>query len=246
MPLIDSPRLTARDRDAWRDLERYDRALATTARARRLAATATATIHDFHATAPCSLSVSWGKDSMVVAHLVAETRLPIPFVFVRVAAGENPDCDAVRDAFLTRYPHVDYREHLDEETAARRFGYQPTDPERPGVSLPKLRIGPYITGLRAEESATRAASIKAWHGITTKNTCRPIAFWTAVDVFAYLAGHDLPVHPAYAMSHGGHLDRRWLRVSSLGGTRGADRGRTEWEYAYYGDILQAAKRTETP
>lgn len=58
-----------------------------------------------------------------------------------------------------------------------------------------------------------------------------------MDVFAYLHKHDLPVHPAYAMTMGGFYDRRWLRVSSLGGLRGADRGRAEWEQQYYGDIV---------
>lgn len=62
-----------------------------------------------------------------------------------------------------------------------------------------------------------------------------------MDVFAYLAARDLPVHPAYAMSHGGRLDRRWLRVGSIGGTRALGRGRMEWESAYYGDVITAGR-----
>lgn len=60
----------------------------------------------------------------------------------------------------------------------------------------------------------RAMSI-GHRGTTTQNTCRPIGRWTAVEVFAYLARHDLPVHPAYALTYGGQLDRRWLRVHPL-------------------------------
>lgn len=79
--------------------------------------------------------------------------------------------------------------------------------------------------------------IARW-GEAGPGACRPIGRWTAVDVFAYLRRHDLPVHPAYAMSCGGHYDRRWLRVSPIGGITQAHRGRADWERAYYPDIVE--------
>lgn len=68
--------------------------------------------------------------------------------------------------------------------------------------------------------------------------CRPIGRWTAIDVYAYLHRHDLPIHPAYAMSFGGQLDRRWLRVSPIGGLSQAHKRRADWEEAYYPEIVR--------
>lgn len=74
------------------------------------------------------------------------------------------------------------------------------------------------------------------HGVATSRTCRPIGWWSSADVWAYLARHDLPVHPAYAMTLGGRLERDRIRVHSIGGEDGASFGRVEWEDRYYGDL----------
>lgn len=78
-------------------------------------------------------------------------------------------------------------------------------------------------------------------GDASTNAARPIGRWKATEVFAYLHKHNLPVHPAYAMSNGGAHDRRWLRVHALGGVTGADRGRSDWEEAYFGDVIHASR-----
>ena len=59
----------------------------------------------------------------------------------------------------------------------------------------------------------------------------------ALETFGYLAAHDLPVHPAYAMLGGGRWERDRIRVASLGGRRGDGIGRAEWEREYYSDVL---------
>ena len=56
--------------------------------------------------------------------------------------------------------------------------------------------------------------------------------------FAYLAQHDLPVHPVYAMSMGGVIDRSKLRVASLRGRSGTGMGRREWEDLYYPEFMK--------
>jgi hypothetical protein len=40
------------------------------------------------------------------------------------------------------------------------------------------------------------------------------------------------------MSMGGTIDRNHIRVSSVGGKRGSNMGRAEWEKLYYPDILE--------
>ena len=44
--------------------------------------------------------------------------------------------------------------------------------------------------------------------------------------------------------HGGRLDRRWIRVSTIGGIRGADKERADWETTYYPDIVLKGKTNE--
>lgn len=244
MPLIDSPRLSDLDRQAWARLERYDARLAARLPLDEMADKARQVIRDFAAAGPCYVSVSWGKDSVVVAHLAATSGVRLPMVWVRVRRWENPDCPAVRDAFLAEYgDRVDYREYVVSASAARWWepGAEVESvsrrTSRAGFTLAEKDFGPrHISGIRAEESRVRRIAQARW-GHASDAACRPIGDWTAVQVFAYLHRHDLPVHPAYAMSYGGRLDRRWLRVSSLGGVRGADRGRAEWERHYYRDVV---------
>ena len=243
--LVDSPRLTRADRAAWDRLARYDRALAGRLPLEEMADRARGVIRDFVAAGPCYASTSWGKDSTVLAHLVATCGVDVPLVWVRVERWENPDCLPVRDQFLAQFPQMRplYEEIEVEATAPRWWETGAEDSSsaartsRGGFTIAESRHGArHISGIRAEESRVRRIAQARW-GDASERACRPIGEWSAVDVFAYLERFGLPVHPAYAMSHGGKMDRRWLRVSSLGGLRGADRGRSEWESSYYPDVV---------
>jgi hypothetical protein len=61
-------------------------------------------------------------------------------------------------------------------------------------------------------------------------------------VFAYLYGRGLPVHPAYAYSRGGLLDREEIRTTAIGGRRGRNVGRLTWERTYYPEIVHRMER----
>lgn len=232
--LIDSPRLTPEDRAAWARLERHDTRLGGHVDLRR-AGVALWVLADF-ARAPCYCGVSWGKDSLVVAHLcarLAEQGGPvIPLVWVRVEPLANPDCALVRDAFLVRFEGYPYAE-IETQCAHNGIGWVPKGTLERGFAEARDRFGArHVSGIRGEESGGRARRMRT-HGETSSNTCAPIGWWTGPEVFAYLHYHDLPVHPAYAMSFGGALDRTRLRVSSLGMHRGSGHGKIEWERAYY-------------
>lgn len=176
--------------------------------------------------------VSWGKDSVCVAHMVAllarDGGPMVPLVWV-VVPGCNPDCPAVRDAWLRRYPDHQYEEiHVERgrlrasevgfAEAARRFGAR------------------HVSGVRADESRVRRLRHAKW-GHSTERTCAPLSEWSGRDVFAYLHHYDLPVHPAYAMNLHGTLERESLRVASIGGDRGVGMGRREWEERYYPEVV---------
>jgi phosphoadenosine phosphosulfate reductase len=251
--LIRSPRHTAADLAAWERLERYDRALATSPRLARLEERAIDVIRAFAAAGPCYAGVSWGKDSVVVAHLVLRADVGIPIAWFPAGRVENPDCALVRDAFLAMHPGIDYREieaagdmlpafapgdELVSGEAGAHVGHDGYQAEFERVS--RLLGRRYISGVRAEESGIRKLRMRI-SGVAGRNTCRPIGWWKGEDVFAYLAKWDLPIHPAYAMSFGGALDRRTLRVSTIGGERGRRFGRREWEARYYPETLAVAE-----
>lgn len=242
--LLDSPRLTPADRDAWERLEHYDRLLSADPALDTLADKARETITQF-ATEPCYASTSWGKDSTVMTHLLATTDVVVPLVWVRTEHYENPDCEFVRDAFFAMHPHMRDRYHEIVAPATSRRWWDDDDGGhkdssrtlKGGFAIAEKRFGArHISGIRGEESRIRTMVQARW-GDAGPSACRPIGQWLATHVFAYLYRENLPVHPAYAMSMGGSKDRRWLRVSSIGGVRGADRGRAEWETYYYPDIV---------
>lgn len=136
------------------------------------------------------------------------------------------------------------------------------DPSKIIGAWPPHYVADAIATARAEgwqagrEAAERAAAESGArrrhmlvHGVETRRTCSPIVRWSTADVWAYLYQRGLPVHPAYAMSYGGHLDRDWLRVSPLAGERAAECyedgsgfGRLEWERRYYGWRLAEIER----
>lgn len=234
--LISSPRHTREDLRVWADHERMDKRLFAAGGTKALEGTAVKALCEFFMAGAGYISVSWGKDSVVVADLAARVYDEIgspPVVWFPAGAIENPDCILVRDAFLAMHD-VDYheveaalsRDHSDGsighdgaqvefERAAKRFGRR------------------YVSGVRAEESSTRRMTMGT-HGLVSSNSCRPIGHWNHHQVFAYLAGRDLPVHPAYACTMGGAIDRGVIRVSTIGGERGRRFGRAEWERFYYG------------
>lgn len=237
--LIRSPRHTARDLARWAQLEQADAIQAQRVNWKRKGQEAIDVMGRF-AEEPCYVGVSWGKDSVVVAHLA--TQLGLPLVWVRTQHVENPDCPLVRDAFLERFPgpymevtvptHYDQDGNLQPASGTLRIG---------GAMLTAQGMpARYISGVRAQESGARAARMKSY-GFTTDSTCAPIGWWKTWEVWAYLHLHDLPIHPAYACTNGGMLDRDRLRVAPLsrpGVTQrlrggGYGHGRYEWECLYY-------------
>lgn len=102
--LIPSPRHSPEDLAAWEAAERNDvrRWLGERRRLERMAEAAGAVVA---AVGDAFCGVSWGKDSVVVAHLVRLHAPAMPLVWVRLPGGwDNPDCEAVRDAFLADWP----------------------------------------------------------------------------------------------------------------------------------------------
>ena len=231
--LIASRRHSRADLDAWAVHERTDALNVEQWRTKlpAMADRAVDTIAAWASEGNGYCGVSWGKDSVVVAHLVARARaergVDVPLVWVRIDEHEQPDCPLVRDAFLAAH-QLDYHE-VHAPIGSRRMSAA-------GFRLARQQYGErHISGVRAEESATRRMLV-AQLGVDGGKHLRPIARWTADHVYAYLHAHDLPIHPAYACSLGGRLERGRIRVGALGGHRGEGHGRAEWEQRYYPEV----------
>lgn len=236
--LIRVPEHTERDLDAWERGEKLDRAIAASALHKRRVARSVAALEQFVAKpGGCYCGVSWGKDSVAVAHLVATVCQQVPLVWVRVEPICNPHCTIVRDAFLGMFPAIHYDE-ISSDCWRDNSGWHASGTLERGFSEAEKRHGKrHISGIRSQESAMRKRRCMMF-GESSETTCAPLAWWTSEDVFAYLYAHGLPAHPAYAMSMGGAIERGRLRVSSLGGQRGTGHGRTEWEQRYYPDRMR--------
>ncbi len=239
--ILTSKRHTADDLALWREHYAADRVCGVepSKLAKSLAA-----IERFVASGPAYISVSWGKDSVVAAHLVHRVNRNIPIINFR-CTNRNPDCDRVRDAFIHRalYPvdyeevEVDYSDLHGRNLPAHELNKLTDERWHKAIRQVGSRFdGRHVLGIRADESHGRRVRCYLW-GHNSPNGCAPLAWWTAADVFAYLATWDLPIHPAYAMLGGGRWEREWIRVAEIGDTKGRGNGRDEWEKSYYGDIL---------
>jgi phosphoadenosine phosphosulfate reductase len=186
----------------------------------------------------CYAGVSWGKDSVVLADLVYRVAREAPLVWVRVEPVKNPDCEVVRDAFLRGHPGARYEEiEVQCEREPEKNWWHVRGTLERGFAIAERRFGArHVSGIRADESGIRTLRMRK-HGEVTGNTCAPIGWWDAWDVWAYLTTLYLPVHPAYACSMDGLLEQGRIRVASLGGAKGTGHGRAEWETRYYGREL---------
>ena len=233
MPLLRSPRFQPGDLAAWKEASAADHGVASTTRHRRLVESTEERMVRWSRDRSGVVSVSWGKDSVVLAHMASQL-LDWPLMYRRIWPLDSPHTTSVRDEFLAHYP-VRYHEVFSVVAPPRG----PVE-HRTAVRASRRRaiklFGPCrIMGVRAAESPDRELFRAATDG-ETKHTLSPMIDWTAVDVWAYLAHHDLPIHPAYGFSLSGAIARDQLRVSALGGERGRGHGRHEHEAVYYPEL----------
>jgi len=154
------------------------------------------------------LALSWGKQSIVLAHLIYQLRPETPMVFLR--SWESfllHDYERV----MQQFPFdINYREHFKDNVSWNDWDWQTTRdygsediqnmadecfPEWDGV----------IMGLSKDESVARritcSISNTEWRTIfrykNGKHRCTPIQFWSIHDLSAYIATNEITLLSTY-------------------------------------------------
>lgn len=233
--LIQSHRHRPADLEIWREQEAADCEAANHARLYRLEREAVECIREF-SQQPCYMSVSGGKDSSVMWSLAHLANCGIEAWHLDTKPLGDDHVWEVFGELQKRFPlpfHVVTNWCRRDES-----GWHATGTFEAGMKeiVSQAAAGRYICGVRADESGVRKISCR-YHGKTTNVSCRPLAWWTAMDVYCYAAVRGVALHPNYAMNGGGRWPRERLRVAFLGLRHGEQFGRGEWEREYYGDVL---------
>lgn len=144
------------------------------------------------------VACSWGKDSVVLAHLVQQVDSSVLlFHDGSVDEDEQDNYAQVRSTFLERFP-MPYKGIVRGYNDGSGGGLYEQLPDLPVVFL----------GLRAEENRERKLSLrrygimhqyKSHSPLHPRGTwrCCPLACWKWIDVWAYIISADLPYLSAY-------------------------------------------------
>ena len=236
--LIPSERHRSEDLSLWAEMEAADYVHGERLERSGKIARSLDAIVQFSAGGACYAGWSGGKDSTVLAHLIWRAAVGVPLFHVNAHPVANPDVPRVRESLLPLISGTEYR--TVQITYDCPLTNSADDSNRFFAAF-RYAGNRYISGIRADESGGRVIRMRRY-GLMSKNTCAPLGWWTAADAFGYLAHHNLPVHPAYAMLGGGRWERHQIRVDELAGAGGDSLGRKEWEAEYYGDVLRRLDR----
>ena len=202
-------------------------------------------------------AVSFGKDSMVMLHLIIQQKPDIPMVWSD--RGEEAELPAT-------YPFIELvkekyginlqviKPEMSMFEIYRRHGLPEIDD---GVTksivteINLLRtfakyikdngIDGYFQGLRADESHARLM-MGACHGPIFERkkdgltVCNPLLWWTGRDVWAYIVANDVPYHPEY--DNDKFKSREDIRISNWSGLYMSRKGRMVDLKYYHPDLYQ--------
>lgn len=158
------------------------------------------------------ISMSWGKDSLVMGHIILSIKNDIPLVhWTSEQAKFISNFDDVANTFKNNFPQAEYRVlDFDLICKLKDFGRD--------YALENGYDGIFI-GMCKDESKTRRMSLsKDINGIFEykegiKRLC-PMADWRVDDIIAYIAMHDLRVLNLYER-HGLNI-RTTSRIKQTG------------------------------
>ena len=179
----------------------------------------------------CVLFTSWGKDSVMLMHIIHELGLNMPMVHGKFEVHNNPDTDIVRDEFLKKYD-VNYIEEV--------LPIELKGNDKDWNFLAKKYSKYRITGLRNQESNIRKMVFMISRYMS-EYSCRPLSLFKSDEVFAYIEQNGIPLCPVYGYLGGGRYKRHDIRTHSLGEDYPTPAGRL-WEKEYYQNELNIIQK----
>lgn len=181
---------------------------------------------------------SLGKDSCAVWHL-AKRVAPEIRGFIVTTRFKPPETVAFMEETVAAYPELSVFRN-DEEIPDRLYETAPdeccevlkVEPTRRAIQ--ELNVGCWVTGLRCTEGRTRTDFQEVEERDAGLIKLNPILIWHEREVWQYLAIHQVPVNPLYALGYRslgcapctriapGPDERagRWLGTSKCGGECG--------------------------
>lgn len=140
------------------------------------------------------LSLSWGKQSIILAHMIWQLKSDIPVVFF-----DEPDTDIIADFVdvknqFIKYWEINYQQINDGQKSPRRSGK---------AFAENNGFNGVIMGLAAHESKERNYTVNKadknniFSYSNGKYRCCPLANWTIKDYAAYIAKYGLPLLSTY-------------------------------------------------
>jgi 3'-phosphoadenosine 5'-phosphosulfate sulfotransferase (PAPS reductase)/FAD synthetase len=177
------------------------------------------------------VAYSGGKDSQCLVDIVLRIRPEVQVVFHDedwLPPGTLEVVEATEKHYGIHILRVRERRSADEFFA--EFGTWPTCSNPRPVDFEADTWGEIVghygfdgvaMGLRAEESTGRRFALRKplrktqdglWH-------CSPLHDWSAPEVFAYLVGNELPIHPAYAQMINAGMPIERARIGPLTAVR---------------------------
>ena len=153
---------------------------------------------------------SFGAESAVLLHLIASIDPTVPVLFLDTGK-HFPETLAYRDTLVERLGLRDFRNITpDPDALAKcdetglRWSYDPDGCCEFRKVIPlKAALAPFdaqFTGRKAFQSATRAA-LPRFEIEEGRLKVNPLADWDRAQIEAYMAEHDLPVHPLVAQGY---------------------------------------------
>lgn len=209
---------------------------------------------------PIIVATSWGKDSTALADLAVQTLGRVPLLHI-ASSYRLPGWQRVHDHFAARTevvtiePRRTLTETLEWLHAVGLPHERTRSQQAAVVSAIKKDVGTtycqnngyavQALGMRAEENPRTRGRLFRVRGLTYEarglTIVNPIGWWTAADVWSYIADRGLPYHPMYdCESHG--LTRETLRNAGWLTTDSAERGRIAWLRTHFREQYRLLER----
>lgn len=157
-----------------------------------------------------ALVSSFGAESAVLLHLVAEVDRSVPVVFMDTLR-LFPETLAYRDTLVERLRLTDVRTVTpDPDVIAAQDRYKALWMTNPDLCCRIRKTEPlnralegfdaWFTGRKRFQAATRA-EIQSFEQDGSRIKVNPLASWSSAELKAYLAEHELPAHPLVAQGY---------------------------------------------